>query len=314
MDNNYAAMDLTLFDGAVGGEGAGAGAAAADAGGTATGAQGNAANRGKEQTVRYGKQAAGTPEAEQTKEAPKKAEPTPEERRKAFRALVSGEYRDIYTEETQRIIDKRFKETGALQERLNAQQGLLDTLAQRYGVEAGNLPALSEALDSDNAYWESKAEQMGMSVEQAKEFEKLRRNNAMFQRQQASQRQQQKVEAQAQQWYKESQEVKKNFPKFNLSEELKDREFLALLKAGTPMEHAYKVRHFDELMQDAMATTAAETEKRVADHVRSRGNRPPENGAAAQSGFVVKDDVTKLSKKDRAEIARRAARGERIIL
>ena len=40
---------------------------------------------------------------------------TLEERRKAFRDMVAGEYKDVYTEETQRIIDRRFAEFNALE-------------------------------------------------------------------------------------------------------------------------------------------------------------------------------------------------------
>ena len=68
----------------------------------------------------------------------------------------------------------------------------------------------------------------------------------------------------------------------------------------------------DEIVTEAMSTSAAQAEKRVVENVRAKGARPAENGVAAQSGFVVKDDVSKLSRKERAEIARRAMRGETI--
>lgn len=86
-----------------------------------------------------------------------------------------------------------------------------------------------------------------------------------------------------------------------------------MLKSGVPMEHAYKTLHFNELMHDAMATAASNTEKSVVSNIRAKGSRPIENGTAAQSAFTIKDDVSKLSKKDRADIARRAARGEKIV-
>ena len=48
------------------------------------------------------------------------------------------------------------------------------------------------------------------------------------------------------------------------------------------------------------------------DGIRAKGARPQENGTTSQGAFIVKDDVSKLSKRDRAEIIRRAARGEHI--
>ena len=59
-------------------------------------------------------------------------------------------------------------------------------------------------------------------------------------------------------------------------------------------------------------SAARAAEKQVVDTIRAKGARPAENGTAAQSAFTVKDDVSKLTREDRAEIARRAARGDSI--
>ena len=99
---------------------------------------------------------------------------------------------------------------------------------------------------------------------------------------------------------------------FDLMQELQNPEFLSLLKAGTPVEHAYRVLHFDELMGSAVQAAAASTEKKVADSVRAKGNRPNENGTNSNSAFVTKTDPSKLTRADFEEIERRVARGERI--
>ena len=121
---------LDLFEGGAAAGGASAGAAAPGEGG-ASGTQGetkagSAATRrgrtGEYQNVIFGKQAkpaaageGGDPEGQQqSSDAGSDAKPgvdttsdTLEARRKAFQDLVHGEYKDIYTEETQRIIDRR---------------------------------------------------------------------------------------------------------------------------------------------------------------------------------------------------------------
>jgi hypothetical protein len=74
------------------------------------------------------------------------------------------------------------------------------------------------------------------------------------------------------------------------------------------MEHAYKVVHHDELIAAAEKSAA----EKISKNVQSRAARPSENGLGNQSGVVVKSDVHKLTKKDRADLAKRAARGERI--
>ncbi len=320
------ALNLRLFDG----EGA-AGAAAPGTGNAADAAQAAAegsTRRGKSggnySNVLFGKQGAGAAAAgtvTNAQEPPHDAggaddkgvqvtSDTLDERRRAFRELVSGEYKDIYTEETQRMLNRRFGENRAMEERMQSQQAVIDMLMQRYHIEDGDLSKLTSALDNDSAYWSEAAEEAGMSVEQYKQFQKLQRENAELQRVREGQRERERVQLKAQQWFQEAQAVARKFKGFNFAQELQNPQFTAMLRAGTPVEHAYKVMHFDELMGDAMQVTAANTEKAVADNVRARGTRPAENGTNAQSAFTVKDDPSKLSKADFEEIARRVARGE----
>lgn len=328
-------MNLHLFDGAGGaaaggGDGAGAGAAApADSGnqGDTNSIRGNT-RRGKSgayDNVVFGKQdgaaaADGVTDAQnQSQAAAADKQPdvqvtsnTLDDRRKAFQSLINGEFKDIYTEETQRIINRRFKETSALQAQVDQMQPLMDMLMQRYNIKDGDTKGLMAAIESDDAYWSEAAEEAGMSVEQYKAFQKLERDNAQLRKEQRARQGQQFAQAQAQKWYQEAEAVKAKFPAFDFAKELQNPAFVSMLKSGTPVEHAYKVQHFDELMGNAMQVTAANAQQAVVANVRARGARPQENGTAAQSAFTVKDDVSKLSKKDRAEIARRVARGETI--
>lgn len=332
--NKLLQINLHLFDGsaAAGGADGGAGAEAAGDGSTkgeTKGAVPGSTRRGKSgefQNVLFGKQdnvaaatGAVTGAQEQSHDAGaddnqgvQSTSDTLEERRKAFRDMVTGEYRDVYAEETQRIINRRFKEAQGLASQVQAQKPVIDMLMQRYNIGDGDLQKLTAALENDDAYWNEAAEEAGMSVDQYKQFEKLKRDNAALLAAQRGRQQQEARQQQAQQWFQEAQAVKAKFPKFDLGAELRDPAFTAMLRAGTPVEHAYKVRHFDELLGDAMQVTTETTEKRVVDNVRARGSRPAENGTTSQSSFTIKDDVSKLTKKERAEIARRASRGDHI--
>ena len=106
--------------------------------------------------------------------------------------------------------------------------------------------------------------------------------------------------------------MKGDYPSFDLGAESQNPQFLAMLRAGVPVQHAYEVVHMDEIKAGVAKLTAKATEKQVVSGIRAKGARPQENGTAAQSPFTVKDDVSKLTRKDRAEIARRVARGETI--
>ena len=341
---------LNLFDGgaAAGGEGAGAAAP----GQTGTGDPGETkaspapTRRGKSgefQNVLFGKQepaqsaadrggnaaktaadgagAADNGQKAQSSDAGSDTKPgvtvtsdTLEAKRKAFQELVNGEYKDIYTEETQRIINRRFKETQNLEKQVGRTQPVIDMLMQRYKIADGDIAKLTAAIENDDAYWSEAAEEAGMSVEQYKQFQKLQRENAALLREQQQRSSQQAAQQQLQKWYGEAEQTKSLYPSFDLNVEVKNPQFLSMLKAGVPVQHAYEVIHMDEIKAGVAKMQAQATEKQVVDGIRARGARPPENGTASQSAFTVKDDPSKWSKKDRAEVARRVARGETIKL
>lgn len=322
--NNIMPLCLCLFDG----EGAGATASATGgAQGDTKGAVPGRTHRGKSgefTNVLFGKQPqeatatetvseaqASSPAAGENSEV-KVTSNTLEDKKKAYRELVTGEYKDIHTDEMQRVINRRFGETKLLQDTVDKQQPLIDMLMQRYKVEGGDIAKLTAAIENDEAYWTAAAEEAGMDVKSFKEFQKMKLENKAMQRAVEDRKLEETRRAQTQAWFVEAQEVAKKFKNFDFSAELENPDFVKMLQRGTPVEHAYKVLHFDELMSDAIGATSAITEKRVADSVRANGSRPSENGTSSQSAFTVKDDVSKLTKKERAEIARRAARGEKI--
>ena len=327
--NDILHVTLDLFDGA-------AGAAASGAGeGTGSGTQGEtqqtspAATRrgssGEYSNVKFGKQdqpaAAGGQQAnppdageESKKQGVETTSDTLEDKRKAFRALVDGEYKDQYTEDTQRIIDRRFRETKNLETQLSQQKPILDMLMQRYKIGDGDLGKLTQAIENDNAYWSQAAEEAGMSVEQYKQFQKLQRENAQLLQAQRRSQNQQAAEKQLQKWYQEAEAMKADYPGFDLGRESQDPQFLSMLRSGVPVKLAYEVMHMDEIKSTVAQTTAQQTEKQVVEGIRAKGARPAENGTSSQSGFVVKDDPAKWTKKDRAEIVRRVQRGEQIKL
>ena len=322
-------VTLDLFDGAAGAAVSGAGE------GTGSGTQGEtqqtspAATRrgssGEYSNVKFGKQdqpaAAGGQQAnpsdageESKKQGVETTSDTLEDKRKAFRALVDGEYKDQYTEDTQRIIDRRFRETKNLETQLSQQKPILDMLMQRYKIADGDLGKLTQAIENDNAYWSQAAEEAGMSVEQYKQFQKLQRENAQLLQAQRRSQSQQAAQQQLQKWYQEAEAMKADYPDFDLGRESQDPQFLSMLRSGVPVKLAYEVKHMDEIKSTVAQTTAQKTEKQVVEGIRAKGARPAENGTSSQSGFVVKDDPAKWTKKDRAEIVRRVQRGEQIKL
>lgn len=300
-------MDLHLF----GEGGTGTGTGTAGAGESAMGGNNpSVATKGGEYgNVVFGKQSADAGEGANQKSS---TVPQGEDKDKAFEEFIKGEYKEQFTKRTQDIINKRFKETKALEDQVSSQKPLLDLLNQKYGTSDVN--ALLEKIESDSALWQEAADEEGMTVEQYKQMQKLKRENEAFKEQEKrvsqAREQQQAINQKMAEWNAQAEALKQKYPSFNLAEEVNNQGFLNMLKAGVPVEHAYVVTHYDDIMSGAINGTAKATQKAVVDNIRARGMRPTENGSASKSPFTVKDDVSKLSRKDRAEIARRVDRGE----
>lgn len=235
---------------------------------------------------------------------------TLEERKKAFNDLINGEYKDLYQEEFQRVFDRRFKQVKGMEAELASNKEVIDMLKSRYGVD--DVAKLKTALSEDTEYWESVAEQHGMTVEQYHAMQKLERENAELKAIRQRQIGQQQFQQQIDSWYKEADRVKELYPSFDFKTEAQNPEFLSLLRNGNTVEHAYKVLHFDELTQNAARVAAQTADAQAQARIKQKASRPSENGTSSKSAVIVKNDVASLSRRERAEIARRVARGEKI--
>lgn len=298
-EHNKLFMDLNLhlFDG----DGAGGGAAAP--------AEGAA-------PAEQGKVQAG---AEQTQTA----EPKPPVDRKAeFEKLIKGEYKDLFDERAQKMIDTRFKHVKSLEaqvEKAKAFDPVVELLASKYGVDGTNIDALVKAIEEDNSYYEEEAMRKGLSVEQLKNIKKLERENAAFKRAEEERVRQDNANRIYAQWDQQSAELKALYPNFDLREECNHPEtgsrFLSLLKSGVDVKTSYEVIHKDELIGGAMQYAAQSVQEKTINDIRARGMRPAENGGSGNAAATIrKNDPRTWTKKDRDEIARRVMRGERIEL
>ena len=234
---------------------------------------------------------------------------TLEERRKAYDDFIN-EYKDIDQARFQEVFDRRFKEVKGMETELASHKEVIDMLKQRYGVD--DVSKVKTALTEDTEYWEKVAEEHGMTVQQYHAMQNLERENAELKKI----RQQQIGQAQAQQqlsvWNQQAEAVKKMYPSFDLRTEAQNPQFLSMLKAGVPMEHAYKTIHFDELTQNAARVAAQTADAQAQARIKQKASRPSENGTSSKTAVIVKNDVSTLTRKERAEIARRVARGEKI--
>lgn len=262
-----------------------------------------------------------TGEAQQQEES-KQADPA--QKRRAFGQLMQGEYAAEFEEAMQRAAQLAVQ---SVQEN-PAVKGLLEALGEAYGIDAGNaenLEALTEAVKSgkvkNDEYYETLAAERGISVKTARELDKmegeLQRANAEKQRAEqmrlAAEHQQRAAAVRAQ-WEAEAAQLKEKYPAFELDEVLNNPSVADMIRRGIGLEAAYRAAYFDQLMTESTARTAKQVEQGVAARIQQRAQRPAENGAHPGGAAEMKVDVAHMTAKQRAELAKRARRGERIVL
>ena len=235
------------------------------------------------------------------------------DRNAEFERLIKGEYKDLYDARVQDTIQKRLKSSKETVDRFNALAPTLDMLSKKYGVDASDIEALNKAIEEDDTYYEDEALEKGITVEQLKSIRKMERENAELKRQMQEKSVRENADKIYSQWMQQSDALKGLYPSFDLNAELKNPRFVDLLKNNIDVRTAYEVLHKDEIIPAAMQFTAKQVEQKLTNKIISGGARPMENGINSQSSALVKSDVSQLSKEDRAEIARRVARGERIV-
>lgn len=290
------------------------GAAAGGDGGTAQG-QGVTAEAASQQTkgasladVKYGIQPEETaPAAEVQKET---AEPT--DLNAEFEALVKGKYKAQYDARMQDTIQKRLKGSKETADKLKAVSPILEMMGKKYGVDASDISALTKAIEDDDSYYEAEAMERDMSVSQLKAIKKVERENAQLSRQLKESQDREKADRLHAVWVQQEQATKQVYPSFNMEAELQNPEFVNLITNNVDVKTAYEVLHRDEIIPAAMQFAAQAVEQNIAKKIAANGVRPSENGMGSQASAVVKSDVSKLTKIDIDEIARRVARGERV--
>ena len=246
---------------------------------------------------------------------------TPAQRRKAFAQMMTGEYQDLFAERDAamaREIEQRLTASPEMQE-------LFRALNEKYGTDAADLKALTEAVRNgvvkDDAYFEQLAMEKGVSVKTAREMDKLESENkrltareAMAQQMHQEAARQARITAIHEQWDREAADMSQKYPGFDKDEVLANPEVSNMMRAGISMENAYRAAYFDRLMAQQTEATAKQVENGVMNREEQRRRRPGENGTRPGGAVQTKIDVEHMSRKEREALEKRVLRGEIITL
>lgn len=279
------------------------------------GALGRTGNSEQDEESSAGRESDGPAGEGDGSEAEEKAQMTSEEHKKAFHALLQGEYRA----ETEELMQQAVERAAQILESSPQMRGLLDALHEAYGVE--DMEALTEAVKNgrvkDEAYFEKLAMEKGISVATARQMDKLESENkrltaaekfAEDQRKEAMRRAE--IERIHAEWDREAEQLKAQYPEFDLEQTLANPEIANLMRLGVSMSNAYRAVYFDQIMAQNESRTAKQVERGVEARIRQRGTRPGENGIRPGGAAQTHTDVNALTRKEREQLERAALRGQ----
>ena len=234
------------------------------------------------------------------------------DRRAAFEAFMR-ENKDLYEERLQEHLGRRLKTARAAEERAKALEPIVDMVAQKYGVDASQPDKLLAALESDNSLYEEEAIRRGMSVESLREMKQMERK-VHFYEQQAQMQERARREAEARARIEEGvKTAQAAYPGFDMRKELENTGFRDMVARGIDVKTAYEIAHKDELLSGAIGYAVQRAAKETAETIRTRANRPQENGMAGQAtAQTTGRDPAQLTAREINELTRRALAGERI--
>ena len=189
-----------------------------------------------------------------------------------FERLIKGPYKKEFSKRVQGIINKRFKEK--MSESLNSENSNNGQIIKSDGSETvgRSIPEQKAPKPEERSFSLNKAELAGKAAEI----------------------------------------VAMGYENFELSKELENPTFKALLEGGVDMLTAYQAMHFNEIMDSSVRFGAETAAKQMADSIRFKAGRPGENGLIDRTGFGTRSGVSSLTPQKRRELARKPMKGEEI--
>ena len=226
-----------------------------------------------------------------------------------------------YNKEMQAIIRSRLKSEKSAEEALGKMAPAIEVMARKYGLDAANMDyeALAKAINDDDAYYEDKALEMGVSVETAKRVDQMERDTERQKAQNERTLQEQMIQQHFASLERQGEELKKIFPSFDLRTELQNPAFARMTSPGKgimSVEDAYRAVHRNEIDAIASQVIAQKTAEKISNAIQSGSRRPNESGTSSQAPSVSTFDYAKASRDQREafkkDLRARLARGEKV--
>ena len=225
-----------------------------------------------------------------------------------------------YNKQMQAVVQSRLKAAKGAEETLGKLTPALEVLARKYDLDPTHMDydALAKKISDDDAYYEEKALEMGVSVETAKRIDQMERNTEREKLQEQRTLEEQKIQNHIVKLEQQGEALKKVFPNFDLRKELQNPVFARMTSPniGLSVEDAYYAVHRNEIQTASMQVAAQKTAEKISNSIQAGSRRPDESGASSQAPSVSTFNYRNASREQREALKKRirdaAARGEKL--
>ena len=216
-----------------------------------------------------------------------------------YKDLIKGEYKDEHKAYMDEAIGERFKKYKGIEESLGTYKGMLDVVANKYGVNPDDenyLEVLKEKIEADDSYYENYAVEHNVSNEEARRIVTMERKVAQYDAMQEQQRQQEQARQQILVLRQNAEKTKAQFPNFDLDSEMQDERFRRLCAVNNgDTTAAYMACHWNDILPATVRMASQQIQTQTANAVASNKSRPVENGISSVAPSVVQNDFRNMN-------------------
>lgn len=216
--------------------------------------------------------------------------------------IKSDDYKDAHKEYMDKTIADRFKKYKGLEEDLGKHKGLLEIVANKYGVNPDDenfLETLKEQIEADDSYYENYAMEHDITTEQAREIVNMKRKVERANAEEEARKKEEQARQQFMVLQQNAEKTKAQFPEFDLATEMQNERFRRLCAVTNgDTTSAYVTCHWNEIVPNAVHRASQQAQVQVAQAVASNKARPIENGLSSSAPSVVENNFKGMSLKD----------------
>ena len=216
--------------------------------------------------------------------------------------IKSDKYKEDHEAYVKKLIGDRLKKYKGIEATLGKQKLMLETVANKYGVNPNDenyLETLAEKIEADDSYYENYAMEHDISTEEARRIVTMQRKADQFDAQQKEMERQEQMRQQIIILRQNAEKTKAQFPTFDLETEMQDERFRRLCAANNgDTTAAYMACHYNEIISNTVQMASRQIQNQTAQAVASNKARPIENGLSSSAPSVVQQDFRNMNLQD----------------